>query len=157
MHASPPFQLIVRRFGVSQFTSTLLVCMAVLASVAWAHRVATIHTAAVAMATVVLLASAVAVLIQAWCLRPVSLRWDTQRWHWGPASTAGHESASGQLMIAMDLGGWMLLRLVPEARTWRRSGTWLPVQRLGHEAAWSAFRSTVYCARPVSLPNVAPF
>jgi hypothetical protein len=101
--------------------------------------------------------SAIAVWLHAWRLQPVSLRWDTQRWHVGVASSAGHEPASGRLTVAVDAGAWMLLRFVPDRRTVWRSGLWLPVQRRGHEPAWHALRSTVYCARPVTLPAAAPF
>ncbi|HET7795434.1 MAG TPA: hypothetical protein VFL64_18760 [Rhizobacter sp.] len=157
MHASPPFQMIVRRFGVWQAALVLLVCAAAMVLAAWAQRAIEVHLAAVCIALAVLVLSSVATLFHALHLRPASLRWDTQRWHLGPMATAGHEPGAGRLMVALDLGAWMLLRFVPEEGSRWHRGTWLPVQRLGHEASWPALRTTVYCARPVSLPTVAPF
>ncbi|MGY4830569.1 hypothetical protein ACVNIS_18505 [Sphaerotilaceae bacterium SBD11-9] len=157
MHASPPFQMIVRRFGLWRAASTLLVCAAAVVLAAWAQRAVEFHLAAVCLTLAVLLVSCVTILRHAWRLRPASLRWDTQRWHLGPVGTAGHEPGVGSLMVALDLGAWMLLRFVPEEGSPLRRGTWLPVQRFGHERAWPALRATVYCARPVSLPPVAPF
>ena len=78
-----------------------------------------------------------------------SLRWDTAQWHLGPAGTAGDEPHTGRLVVAIDLGGWMLLRFEHDlTRRWRRI-TWLPVQRRGLESQWHALRCAVYCARPV--------
>jgi hypothetical protein len=84
---------------------------------------------------------------------PVDLRWDTQRWHIG--------IAPGNLTIALDLGGWMLLRFDPDSPLPGGSRTtWLPVQRPGLEPHWHALRCAVYCARPAlgtdSGPNSAP-
>jgi len=45
--------------------------------------------------------------------------------------------------VAIDAGSWMLLCFIPEGQ---RRPRWLPVQRIGHEAAWHALRCTVYCA-----------
>ena len=40
----------------------------------------------------------------------ISLRWDTQRWNLGPASSVGEEPWPGHLEVSLDLGVWMLLR-----------------------------------------------
>jgi hypothetical protein len=47
---------------------------------------------------------------------------------------------SGPLAVAIDLGGFLLLRLGDG----RRTGVWLPVQRLGLEREWHALRCAVY-------------
>ncbi|HEX3141329.1 MAG TPA: hypothetical protein VHQ87_14810 [Rhizobacter sp.] len=149
--------MIVRRFGVWRLASSLLVLAAAAAVGGWVYQVAE-SSAVLAGATLGLLVlSSAVILIQAWSLQPTSLRWDTQRWHLGSAASAGHEPSSGHLTVAMDWGMWMLLRFVPDERAAWQPDSWLPVQRGGHEAAWHALRSTVYCARPVSLPAVAPF
>jgi hypothetical protein len=155
MHASPPFRMTVHRYGVWRAAAVLLVSVATAAVAAWlVHS----HGMTVVWGLLGLLASSsVAVLVHAWRLRPVSLRWDSQRWHLGPSATTGREPEAGRLVVAMDFGAWMLLRFIPDSATLLRPGTWLPVQRLGHEPAWHALRCTVYCARPVSLPAVAPF
>ncbi len=78
---------------------------------------------------------------------PLSLRWDSQRWHLGPLASAGDEPWPGSLAVALDLGPWLLLRFEHEADLRRRRITWLPVQRRGLEAEWHALRCAVYCAR----------
>jgi len=155
MHASPPFQMAVHRYGVWRAAAVLLVASTTAAVAAWlVHS----HVMTLVWAVLCLLVSgSVAVLAHAWRLRPVSLRWDSQRWHLGPLTTTGHEHDAGRLVVAMDFGAWMLLRFIPDSATVLRPGVWLPVQRLGHEPAWHSLRCTVYCARPVSLPAVAPF
>jgi len=155
MHASPAFQMTVHRYGIWRVAAVLLVSSATAAMGAWLvhSRVTSVMWAALGL----LILASVAVLAHAWRLQPVSLRWDSQRWHLGPSSTAGHEPETGRLVVAVDFGVWMLLRFIPDGATVLHRGTWLPVQRRGHETAWHALRCTVYCARPASLPTVAPF
>lgn len=155
MHASPPFQMAVHRYGVWRAAAVFLVASTTAAVAAWlVHS----HVMTLVWAVLCLLVSgSVAVLAHAWRLRPVSLRWDSQRWHLGPLTTTWHEHDAGRLLVAIDFGAWMLLRFIPDSATVLRPGVWLPVQRLGHEPAWHSLRCTVYCARPVSLPAVAPF
>ncbi len=157
MHASPSFQMTVRCFGVWRAASLLLVASAVLVVAAWAQRALEPRAIWVWASIAVLVLASMAVLIQAWRLQPTSLRWDTQRWHLGVPGLAGREPRSGHLEVSMDLGVWMLLRFRPADAPVLHRGMWLPVQRLGHEAAWHALRCTVYCARPPSLPTAAPF
>ena len=85
----------------------------------------------------VLLVASIAVLAHAMRLQPTRLHWDTQRWHLGNEAR-GDVPLAGRLVVAMDLGGWMLLYFVADDAPALRRGTWLPVQRRGHEAAWHA-------------------
>jgi hypothetical protein len=62
---------------------------------------------------------------------------------WSYASDAGLRRC-GTLEVAMDLGSFLLLRLVDE----RRRSAWLPVQRRGLEAQWHALRCAVYAPAP---------
>jgi hypothetical protein len=154
MHASPPFQVIVRRFGAWHLASFLLVAVGAVVAGSWALAAFDLHSAWVVMA---LSAGGLGLWALARRLEPFSLRWDTQRWYLGAASSAGCEPQAGRVRVAIDLGAWMLLHFVPDEATVLHRGTWLPVQRFGHEPAWHAFRCTVYCARSVSLPIAAPF
>jgi hypothetical protein len=157
MHASPPFQMTVCRFG---FWRTAVLSLAVLSMTtvgAWAPGALDFFAAWAVAAMVLVSALSVAVLLHAWRLQPVSLRWDTQRWYLGAELAPRREPPAGRLTVSMDLGVWMLLRFVPDDASLFQRGTWLPVQMRGHEAAWHALRCTVYCARPVSLPTAAPF
>lgn len=157
MHASPSFQMTVRCFGVWRAVSLLLVTVAVLVVVTWAPRALEPRAVWVWASIAVLVLASAGVLVQAWRLQPTSLRWDTQCWHLGIPGHAGHEPRSGRLEASMDLGMLMLLRFRPHDASVLHRGTWLPVQRFGHETAWHALRCTVYCARPPSLPTAAPF
>lgn len=149
--------MIVRRFGVWRSASFLLAAAGAAVMSSWTLAAFELHAAWAVLALTMLCASALGLGVLVWRLSPFSLRWDTQRWYLGPVDTAGHEPQAGQVHVAMDLGAWMLLRFIPEEATVLRRGTWLPVQRRGHESAWHALRCTVYCARPVSLPTAAPF
>jgi hypothetical protein len=146
----------VRWFGVWRAAVACLVLSAFAAVFAW-MLTAVGKSAWMAIPAVLLVVLSSAVVLMSWRLRPLSLRWDTQRWHLGPAGTEGHEPQTGGLTVSIDLGGWMLLFFTPDDAGWWRRGTWVPVQRRGHAASWHAWRCTVYCARPISLPVVAPF
>jgi hypothetical protein len=87
---------------------------------------------------------------------PLSLRWDAQRWHLGPAASVGHEPRVGELRVAIDLGPWMLLRFTPDAGATGAAPTWLPVQRRGLEPHWHALRCAVYSPRPDAGVDAAP-
>jgi hypothetical protein len=51
--------------------------------------------------------------------------------------------------VAIDLGGWMLLRFVPGAGGGR--ARWIALQRHGLEPQWHALRCAVYAPRPAAL------
>jgi hypothetical protein len=148
MRASPAFQVTVRRFGVWQAALLSLLAITSAALLAWlASPDSAVPPGWRALAVA---AGAIILAVAAPLLRrsPFSLRWDTQRWNLGPASSAGEEPWQGKLAVAIDLGGWMLLRFEQDGEPIRRPIRWLPVQRRGLEAQWHALRCAVYCARP---------
>ena len=53
---------------------------------------------------------------------------------------------TGTVEVAMDLGAFLLLRLVER----RRTSVWLPVQRRGVEVQWHALRCAVYSPPPLA-------
>ncbi|HEY0818424.1 MAG TPA: hypothetical protein VGD46_06575 [Rhizobacter sp.] len=154
MHAPPPYQITLRRFGVWRVGCAVLVAASGLATGAWALTAAKVHPVALWVSLAVWAVASIAVRVQMSRLAPVSLRWDGQAWHVGPVTTVGEEPQAGTVSVSIDLGAWMLLRFVPAGA---RRGVWLPAQRRGHEAAWHGLRATVYCARPVALPIAAHF
>jgi hypothetical protein len=154
MHAPPPYQITLRRFGVWRGGCGGLMVSSLAAAAAWGPAAATVHPAALVAALTVWALASLALLVHLSRLAAVSLRWDGQSWHLGPAASVGEEPLAGHLSISLDLGAWMLLRFVPSGA---RRGRWVPAQRRGHEAAWHGLRATVYCARPVALPIAAPF
>ena len=54
--------------------------------------------------------------------------------------------STGTLEVAMDLGAFLLLRLVER----RRTLAWLPTQRRGVESQWHALRCAVYSPPPLA-------
>lgn len=154
MHAPPPFQITVHRFGVWRVACAALALAAWGATAGWALGAMQVHPEWLALSLLALVTASVGQLARSSRLAPTSLRWDGQLWHLGPGDAKGQEPQAGRLVVALDLGSWLLLRFVPEG-AWR--GRWVPVQRRGHELAWHGLRATVYCARPVPQPSVAPF
>ena len=64
---------------------------------------------------------------------------------WAFAPDAGARR-TGTLEVAMDLGAFLLLRLVER----RRTIAWLPIQRRGVETQWHALRCAVYSPPPLA-------
>jgi len=156
----------MRAFAASQFTLTrfgiwrwAVFCLGVLVAVvvgAW------LVTQPARWQTSPLLSAGVVMGLMVWLLAaqprttPISLRWDTQHWHLGPASSVGHEPWVGELHVRIDLGAWMLLRFVPDPGVLGCSVNWLPVQRRGLEPHWHALRCAVYSPRPAAGVDTAP-
>jgi hypothetical protein len=157
MRAFASAQFTVTRFGAWQWAIGLLSALAVLVVVAW--LVLAELPLAPAMVWPVALGG---LAFTGWLvvIQPraaaLSLRWDAQRWHLGPAASVGHEPWVGELRVAIDLGPWMLLCFTPEAGVTRAKPTWLPVQRRGLEPHWHALRCAVYSPRPDAGVDAAP-
>jgi hypothetical protein len=54
----------------------------------------------------------------------------------------------GELVVAMDLGSWMLLSLRLGDAPWSRNRRWFALSRRDMPATWQAFRRAVYSPRP---------
>ena len=156
MRASPAFQCLLNRFGVWRAVITALASAGVGVLLAWlatrSEPVPTLGLAAWAGAMLAVPALAVSLIR----VPAVTLRWDGQQW-WlartarsSRAATAAQiDAAAGEIDVALDFGGWMLLRFRPISAVRReRSPRWLPVQRRGLEAHWHALRCAVYSPRP---------
>jgi len=153
MRASAPFHATIRSFGHWRAGVAILLATSTgsMAAFASAHG----ESAPAAWRIAGLIASLAIVLAGVRLLRcpAVSLRWDSQRWHLGPESTAGEEPVSGSVDVCIDLGAWMLLRFAHDVTTGRARYSWLPVQRRGMEAHWHALRCAVYSSRPAHGPD----
>jgi hypothetical protein len=156
MHAPPHFQITLRYRSVWRAAGAAAVVLTACAVAAWSRTAAGAYPLWVGFAWLVLVTAGTLILRDAWSAQSLSLRWDGQRWHLGPARTAGMEPSAGRLDVMMDLGPWMLLCFQADGPEPRPARTWLPVQRRGHEGDWHLLRATVYCARPAS-PAAAPF
>ncbi len=147
MRASPACQITVRDFAWWRAgVGALLLCVIASAAAWWlgpAQRPAWVSAALLLM----LLTSGCGAVGLMRC-PPLSLRWDSARWNLGPAAAMGEEPLSGRLAVAVDLGGWMLLRFRPDASTKRFSTVWIAVQQARSQQQWHAFRCAVYSSRP---------
>ncbi len=113
--------------------------------------------ATVVMWLAIAIAIATAIASAATALRsppkPVWLAWNGSRW----VIDGPHE---GVLEVAMDLGGWMLLRWSPRpvARWAPWQHRWIETGHRGMGEAWNVFRATVYASagegRSVGLPSL---
>src|SRR5256885_17040743 len=109
MRASPPFQVSVMRFGVWRAGVVGLSALAAATLGAWLlsrDEFTALGWQIAAGAAGALLVLAALALAR---IAPLSLRWDSQHWHLGPAASPGDEHCHGSLPVAPDLGRWMLL------------------------------------------------
>jgi len=148
MRALPAFQVSVCRFGMWRVGVASLIAITSAVLAAW--LVSRDEAAPLALRLTVGLIGVAVLLAGATLMRrpALSLRWDGQAWHLGPAASAGDEAWLGQLAVAIDWGGWLLLKFDHADGSAQRRTTWLPVQRRGLESQWHALRCAVYCARP---------
>lgn len=158
MRAAPAVSIAISRFGLARAALAFVGTAAGAALLAWLvlwMRHAPSWSLAIAVGALCL-----AVGLAGFRLVPraACLRWDGERWHLGPAGKADRqtESTCGDIDVAVDLGGWMLLRFRPDAasRAVQRS-RWLALQRWGLEHDWHALRCAVYSPRPALRPEPA--
>jgi hypothetical protein len=148
MNAPPPVRVHVERDRRWVLVLALLVATAVANATAWglAHLEADFTWTA----TTVLLAASLGgtgSATLAWkCAPRGDLFWDGRGWTWAPLGAA---AGDGELSVAFDLGGWMLLRFDPFGGPRR----WLPLAKCGADAAWSPLRGALYGPRPADGPS----
>jgi hypothetical protein len=141
------FEARLLRFGVWRAAVAVIAASAIAAVVAWALATLDAQTPA----TVLVVVGAAALLGLATTALALSLArveaglLACRDGVWSFAADAG-TIRSGPLVVAIDLGGFLLLRLADG----RRLGSWLPVQRLGLEREWHALRCAVYSPPPVA-------
>ena len=159
MRSAPPLQLSVNRCELWHAMTLLLAVSGCAAMLAWwwAQPVPAPGWAS-AMAAIGALLS-LASLAGLWRKPASTLRWDRQRWL---VTRDGAAERAGELAVAIDLGGWMLLRFVPASDEagppWHRRVLWIALQRRGLETQWHALRCALYSARPSlrPVPEVDP-
>ncbi len=150
MRAAPAYQLSLQRFGVWQGAVWVLATLVVATMAAWLILRESALTSPTSLAAA--LAAALIVALGASLVKTpaIDLRWDGRAWHLGPP--AG-EPVSGDLIVLIDLGPWMLLRFTPAAANARPRSIWLPVQRRGLESQWHALRCAVYSPRTAAAED----
>lgn len=146
MRAAPQVDIEVVRFGVWRAATLALtaVVWAVMLAWWWAHP-APAPAWVIAVALLAMLGAAAAAL-PSFLVRRVALRGSAGRWQLAVDRGASRPAVSGDLLVALDLGAWLLLRFIPDAAGERAA--WVAVQRAGLEAHWHALRCAVYAPRP---------
>jgi len=155
MRGAPPCEIAV---GRSRGWSVAVVLVAVAGIGAMAVWLASSPLGEGAWARVGVAAGALAVIVLAESLlRSVALvvRWDGTRCSLGSSVVSAIAPVSGDLLVALDLGSFLLLRFLPEGRSGARAVRWIPVERRGLEREWHAFRCAVYSPRPAAGASVA--
>jgi membrane protein YdbS with pleckstrin-like domain len=137
MRASPACQVSLQRFVAWRIAVCLLALAGAAAMVGWLIGRESPLSGGLMMLTAAAALAILALAVSLWRVPAQSLRWDGRAWQL--------DAVRGELIVAIDLGPWMLLRFTPGAGSRAR---WLPVQRRGLEAQWHALRCAVYAPRP---------
>ena len=147
MRESVFFELKLRRFGVWRVAVWLVAGAAIAAVAAWAVAMfASQPESGRALVMAVAAGLSLATIGLAFSLARVEgglLTCSDGVWTFVPDTGVRR---SGTLEVAMDLGAFLLLRLVER----RRTIAWLPVQRRGVETQWHALRCAVYSPPPLA-------
>ncbi len=143
MRTPPPLEIEVVRFGVWRATVLALATTVCGVMAAWWLAYPRPVPMSVSLLCAVGVVAAVVGALPSLRLPPIALRrrgglWQLQRGV-GP-------SESGEVMIALDLGSFMLLRFIPDAA--RGRARWVALQRRGLERQWHELRCAVHAPRP---------
>ena len=140
MRESSIFEVRLDRFGVWRAAVAGVATVAVAAALAWAAATAIAgddtHGGAIVVGALSLSAATLALAISLARVRPGTLACVEGVWSFAP--DVGRPR-SGALMVALDWGSFLLLRVGSRPRV-----LWLPVQRRGLERHWHALRCAVY-------------
>lgn len=141
MQAASAVQVTVRRFGVWNLVLCWMVAITLAVAAAWWQAVPDGTSLGAATLLVGLASGGAVVTLTLWRRRPVTLRWDAQRWHLtGSGEHAGALEVL-ELRVVLDLGGWMLLKCRTDSRL---RGNWIPLQQRGLEPYWQPLRCALY-------------
>jgi hypothetical protein len=155
MHGSPSCAISVGRFGVWRAAVGTVAAAALASLAAWLFASPLGEDAWVRAGVAAAALATLALAVSLWRVSPVRLVWDGVGWSVAPASGA-EPAASGTLDVAVDLGGFLLLRFVPAGRSGPAAVRWIPVGRAGLEREWHAFRCAVYSPRPAAADPRQP-
>jgi len=163
MRASPAFQCVLNRFGVWRAAVAGLASTAIVVLLMWlGTRTEPVPTSGLA-AWIGAMLAVPALAASLMRMPAVTLRWDGQQWWLArvarssrAAAAAQIDATDGEIDVALDFGGWILLRFRPISAAPGEPGSrWLPVQRRGLEAHWHALRCAVYSPRPAPAREAA--
>ena len=139
MRASPAVQISLQRFGAWRVAVVLLAAAGMATMAAWLLGREMPVSSALMMLVAVAMVLTFALAVSLWRVPPQRLHWNGQAWH--------VDEMPGELLVAIDLGPWMLLRFAPGGSA---QAVWLPARRRGLETQWHALRCAVYSPRPAA-------
>ena len=141
MRVAPPVQALSCSAGPWRSIQQALYALAAAVAAYWAGAQLWGAGPWVALAAVALGLAAAAWAGRALAAPAQQLVWDGAVWQLRPA---GSEPLSGQALLMLDLGGWMLVRFAPAGAGPWRDGRWLPLSHRDAGAAWQALRVALH-------------
>ena len=144
MHAAPPVRVRVRRAALWPAFVGVVAAAAAGNVMAWGLHMVGLGAG---WPTAWLAAAVAGGAAASWAQRAGGegeLSWDGAQWHW--------QGLSGQVQAAIDLGDWMLLRVLPDAG----ARGWVAVSRTVTDGPWAALRAALYSPRPADPLDAPP-
>jgi hypothetical protein len=88
----------------------------------------------------------------------IDLTWDGQGWQWLDLQSAASAPKPCDVHAAVDLGAWLLLRLIPftPGPVWQRRVHWVALSESDSGATWHSVRCALYSARRMIDPAPSP-
>jgi hypothetical protein len=83
---------------------------------------------------------------------PACLRWDGTAW--SLVAAPGATAVPGSVSLALDLGGWMLVRFHADESAGPRASAWLALRPSRGPAHWCAVRAALWTWRAEARPVV---
>jgi hypothetical protein len=144
VHAAPPVRVRVRRGALWPAFVGAATAAAVGNVMAWGLHMAGLGAG---WPTALLAAAVAGGAAASWAQRESGegdLSWDGTQWQW--------QGQPGQVHAAIDLGGWMLLRVAYDTGVRR----WVAIGRAGTDGPWAALRAALYSRRPTDPLDAPP-
>jgi hypothetical protein len=149
VHAAPPVRVSLAR------SPGWIVFNALCGGIAGANLAAwwVLRNEAAGAAAIGVVCGAAAAAIAGWfawrAQAPGDLNWDGTHWQW--------QGIDGQAQVAIDLGGWMLLRFEalagePAGELSRGRRRWIAASRTASRGPWHALRAALHAPQPAQAP-----
>ena len=145
MRVAPPVQALSCATGPWRALQQGLYAMSVAVAVLWAGAHG-LGGAAWVIGVALGLGVGAALLAGRWLpSAPQQLMWDGAVWS---LQSPRGERRTGQAVLMLDLGTWLLVRFVPDIGAGPRRAEWLPLRRADGPQGWRALRVALLAPRP---------
>ena len=155
MRGSPSCVIVIRRFGLWRLAVGTVGAAAIGTLCAWLVLAPWGQLAAARVAVGLAALSMLALVLSLFRMPSGTLRWSGSDWSFADLAEPSATPVAGEVDVAIDLGGFLLLRFASPDERGRRRVRWLAVQRPGLEREWHSFRCAVYSPRPAPGPTDA--